>query len=136
FRGRVGPGPPAYSAAKVTGRRAYDLAREGRGADLAARRVQIHEIVVERYAYPELEVTVRCGKGTYIRSLARDLGERLGCGACVQTLRRLCVGPFTTDNAVSLDASVEEARGRLLPPGEALAELPRVTLGPRQAETL
>ena len=72
--------PPAFSAAKVTGRRAYDLARAGREVRLAARRITIYSIDVVRYAYPDLVLEVRCGKGTYVRSLAHDLGERLGCG--------------------------------------------------------
>ena len=72
--------PPAFSAAKVMGRRAYDLARAGREVRLAARRITIYSIDVVRYAYPDLVLEVRCGKGTYVRSLAHDLGERLGCG--------------------------------------------------------
>src|SRR5262249_45363855 len=81
FVGTIEQVPPAYSAAKVTGQRAYDLARRGREVSLQARAVQVHGIEVLRYDYPELEVEVRCGKGTYIRALARDLGARLGCGA-------------------------------------------------------
>ena len=88
FLGEIEQVPPAFSAAKVAGRRAYDLARRGQDVALEARRVRVHGIDVLAYDYPRLEVEVRCGKGTYIRSLARDLGERLGCGGYVETLRR------------------------------------------------
>ncbi|MGL4550695.1 MAG: tRNA pseudouridine(55) synthase TruB [Gemmataceae bacterium] len=112
--------PPAFSAAHVGGRRAYDLARRGEEVRLEPRRVTVYGIEVRRYEYPELEVSVECGKGTYIRSLARDLGEALGVGAYVASLRRTRVGPFTPDQA-SRDGDV-----RVVPAGLALAELPRV----------
>jgi tRNA pseudouridine55 synthase len=120
--------PPAYSAAKVAGQRAYDLARQGEEVTLRARPVQVHGIDLLRYVYPEVEVEVRCGKGTYIRSLARDAGLALGCGAHVRQLRRTRVGPFTAEMAVSLDADGETARSRLLPAGLALADLPRLEI--------
>jgi tRNA pseudouridine55 synthase len=128
FVGVIEQVPPAYSAAKVTGRRAYDLARRGEEVSLTARPVRIDAIDILNYAYPILELEVRCGKGTYIRSLARDLGERLGCGAFVQSLRRTRVGPFTADAALTLDADAETAHTRLLPAEMAVAELPRVEL--------
>jgi tRNA pseudouridine55 synthase len=133
FVGPIEQVPPAYSAAKVTGRRAYDLARGGREVALGARRVEVYGIDVLRYEYPELEVEVRCGKGTYVRSLARDVGERLGCGAYVSALRRTRVGAFTAEGALSPEADAETARSALLPAGLALAGLPRVTLDERQA---
>ena len=128
FVGLLSQTPPAYSAVHVTGQRAYELARRGEEVTLAAKTVQVYGIDVVAYDAPFLDLEVHCGKGTYIRPLARDLGERLGCGALVQTLRRLRVGPFTTDNAVSLDAEAAAARGQLRPLEEAVAELPAVTL--------
>jgi tRNA pseudouridine55 synthase len=128
--------PPSYSAAKVTGQRAYDLAREGREVSLAARPVTIYGIDLVSYAYPHLALEVRCGKGTYIRSLARDLGQRLGCGALVQTLRRTRVGPFAVEEAVTLDTDAETARARVRPLALALVELPRVTLRPAELKRL
>jgi tRNA pseudouridine55 synthase len=128
--------PPAFSAAKIAGRRAYDLARGGGDVVLTARRVCIHGIDVLRYAYPELDLEVRCGKGTYIRSLARDLGEGFGCGGYVQALRRTRVGPFAVKDAATLDADVATVRSRLLPAEAALAELPRVTLSAAEARIL
>jgi tRNA pseudouridine55 synthase len=128
--------PPAYSAALVTGQRAYRLARQGEEVHLGPRPVQIHWIDLLRYEYPELEVEVHCGRGTYIRSIARDLGEKLGGGGYVQTLRRKRVGPFPEEQAVSLDADRDTARSRVLPPALAVAELPRLVLGQRERERL
>jgi tRNA pseudouridine55 synthase len=136
FVGELDQVPPAFSAAKVTGRRAYDLARAGHEITLKPRRIQIYRIDILRYAYPVLDLEVHCGKGTYIRSLARDLGETLGCGALVGTLRRTQVGPFTVEDALTLDADPEEVRRRLLPPEQALAELPRVTLSAEEVRRL
>jgi tRNA pseudouridine55 synthase len=126
--GEIEQVPPAYSAARVTGRRAYDLARRGREVSLEPRRVRIYAIELRAYNYPHLDVTVRCGKGTYIRSLARDLGGRLACGGLVETLRRTRVGPFDAVDALSLEADAATAQSRLLPPAAAVAELPRVTV--------
>jgi tRNA pseudouridine55 synthase len=126
FVGAIEQTPPAYSAAKVAGRRAYDLARQRQEVNLIPRIVHIYGIDVLHYEYPSLKLEVRCGKGTYIRSLARDLGERLGCGAFVQTLRRTCVGPFSVDDAATPGMDAASALARLRPLEEAVAELPRV----------
>lgn len=136
FLGAIEQVPPAFSAAKVTGRRAYDLARRGEQVTLTPRTVQIYAIEVVAYDYPRLVVEVNCGKGTYIRSLARDVGERLGCGGLVQTLRRTRVGPFDAERAVSLDATAETARAAVRPLLEALTDLPRLTLPSHDAQRL
>jgi tRNA pseudouridine55 synthase len=120
--------PPAVSALKVGGRAAYELARKGRPPALAARPVTIYWIVVHRYAWPEVEMEVACGRGTYVRAIARDLGERLATGGCVARLERTAVGPFTGDGAWTLD--------RLGAPGAAarattpLAELAGILAAP------
>ncbi len=129
FVGEIAQVPPAYSAAKVGGRRAYDLARRGRDVALAARPVRVHGIDLLSYDYPRLEIEVRCGKGTYIRSLARDVGDRLGCGGYVEALRRTRVGPFRVEEALPLDAAAAVARAHLLPVAAALSELPHATVG-------
>ena len=134
FLGEIEQVPPAHSAAKVTGRRAYELARRGEKVSLRPRPVHIYAIDILHYDYPNLELEVHCGKGTYIRSLARDLGERLGCGALVQRLRRTRVGPFTAEEALTLEANATTANARLLPIERAVAELPRVIL--RDADLL
>jgi tRNA pseudouridine55 synthase len=128
FIGELPQVPPAYSAAKVTGRRAYDLARRGEAVSLDARSVRIDAIDVLAYAYPRLEIEVRCGKGTYIRSLARDVGERLGCGGLIESLRRTHVGPFAAEGALSPEADPATARAALLPLAAAVATLARLML--------
>jgi tRNA pseudouridine55 synthase len=105
FTGTIAQVPPRFSALKIEGERAYDLAREGKVVELAARPVDIHRL--EFVAMPDAEHTVlaaECGKGTYVRSLARDLGRELGCLGHVVALRRTAVGSFTQDCAVDLDA--------------------------------
>ncbi len=136
FVGEVDQIPPAYSAAKIDGRRAYAVARKGHDVTLAARRVQIHSIETVAYEPPFLELEVRCGKGTYIRSLARDIGERLGCGAYVETLRRLRVGSFDVTDSVTLDANASTARARLLPLEAAVSKLPSVRLVDAEVEAM
>jgi len=103
FRGPIEQVPPAFSAIKVAGQRAYALARRGDAPRLAARTVTIHRLQLLSWDQPTLTVLVACSKGTYIRSLARDLGERLGCGAHLTRLVRLWVGAFGLAQAVSLD---------------------------------
>jgi tRNA pseudouridine55 synthase len=136
FVGDIEQVPPAHSAARISGRRAYDLARQGKNVPLGPRRVHIAALDLLAYAYPRLEIEVRCGKGTYIRSLARDLGERLGCGALVEQLRRTRVGPFLAAKALSLETDRATALSALLPLPAAVAELPAIMLGPGQIHRL
>jgi tRNA pseudouridine55 synthase len=136
FVGEVEQVPPAYSAAKVTGQRAYDLARRGADVSLSARPVRINRVERLAYEYPVLELEIDCGKGTYIRAIARDLGDRLGCGAYVHTLRRTRIGPFLAEDRVQLDLPAEEARRRLLPLTAAVSELPALRLPAREIERL
>jgi tRNA pseudouridine55 synthase len=126
FVGRIEQAPPAYSAAKVSGERAYAMARRGRTVDLAARIVRIDAIEALRYDYPLLSLKIDCGKGAYIRALARDLGERLGCGGYVSKLRRTRVGPFNVEDAEP--PSNNHRPRRLRPLAAAVAHLPAVTL--------
>jgi tRNA pseudouridine55 synthase len=130
FVGWIDQVPPAFSAAKVVGRRAYELARRGEKVALKPHRVHVDRIDILTYDFPHLELEVHCGKGTYIRSLARDLGERLGCGGLVQSLRRTHVGPFEAAEGLFLDADASTARAKLLPPSAAVRHLPQVVLGP------
>ena len=115
FVGAIEQIPPSVSALKVDGHRAHDLVRKGQEVPLAARTVRVKAIRVLAYEWPFLDVEIDCGKGTYIRSIARDLGEILGVGGLVQTLRRTSVGPFEADRGIGLDATPEVARARLLP---------------------
>jgi tRNA pseudouridine55 synthase len=126
FIGDIEQVPPAYSAARISGQRAYDLARRGDEVNLSPRRVRIDRIEIVYCEWPQLELDVHCGKGTYIRSIARDLGASLGVGGYVATLRRTRIGPFTIDAAVSLDATPEEAQKHLLRPAAAVSHKPVV----------
>ncbi len=99
FVGWIEQTPPAYSAVHVGGERAYDLARAGKAVTLQPRRVRVDEIAWVTYAWPTLAVRVRCGRGTYIRSLARDLGRSLGTGGHLASLRRTRVGGFAVEGA-------------------------------------
>jgi tRNA pseudouridine55 synthase len=142
FTGEIMQRPPAYSALKVDGERAYDLARGGAPVALDERPVTIHRLAV--VATPDADHTVleaETGKGAYVRALARDLGRRLGCLGHVTALRRLVVGPFDEANMVSLEtliAAREDGDARsldrfLMPIGIALSGLPEVPVGATDA---
>lgn len=103
FTGRQLQRPPAYAAIKVGGRKLYELARAGQAVDLPPRPVTIHRLRLLAWEPPAMTLLIDCSKGTYIRSLARDLGARLGCGGYLHALRRLRTGPFCLDDAWSLD---------------------------------
>ena len=104
FVGEQTQRPPAFSAVKIGGRRAYRLARRGTAVEMPPRTIVVHAVDLVRYAWPLLEVDIRCAKGVYIRSLARDIGEALGTGGHCRSLRRTAVGPFIEQMAVGLDA--------------------------------
>ena len=121
--------PPAYSALKVDGRRAYELAREGRPVDLKPRSVVVYRLRVVAYDYPELRLDIECGSGTYVRSLGRDLAESLGTAAVMSGLVRTAIGTFRIDQAVDPHGlTCENWTGYLLPPLRAVELLPRVEL--------
>jgi len=121
--------PPMHSAVQINGRRLYDLAREGVEIDRPARRIEITELRRLSFSGTELVVQVTCSKGTYVRTLAMEIGEKLGCGAYLTGLRRTAVAGFTIDQSISLarleEVGVEEARKRLLPVDVLVAGLPR-----------
>ena len=104
FTGTVMQQPPSFSAKKVDGRRAYDLARKGQAPALEPKPVVIHEVRVTGYAWPRLSLDVHCGKGTYIRSIARELGTALRTGGHCTMIRRTAVGAYSIDSAVPLKA--------------------------------
>lgn len=104
FVGEIMQKPPAVSALHVGGRRAYELARAGTPADLPARPVRVYKAELLSYEFPLLRIDVTCGKGTYIRSIARDLGGMLGCGGMLSALRRTASGGFQVQNARALDS--------------------------------
>lgn len=141
FEGEIEQVPPPYSAVRVKGRRAYELAREGEEVDLKPRKVHVYHLELLEWAPPEVVVDVHCSSGTYVRSLAHEIGQRLGCGAHLVGLRRTKSGRFTLRDAVPL-RRLEEAFQTgdwyryLLPAAEALADWPQVTLTIEETETL
>ena len=103
FTGSITQVPPMYSAVKVDGKKLYQLARKGIEVERPAREVTIDSIVIEKIDLPDVTMTVTCSKGTYIRTLCADIGERLGCGACMGTLVRLKAAGLSADDALTLD---------------------------------
>lgn len=136
FLGEIIQIPPAYSALRVGGKRAHQLARKGKPVPLEGRPVRIDRLEIRHYKWPKLELEMQCGKGTYVRSVVRDLGERLGCGGYVQVLRRESIGSFTADQGLSMDAGRQQAWESLLPMRLAVQDLPDVTLGSSEIRTL
>ena len=132
FRGQIEQLPPMHSALKRGGVPLYKLARRGESVERTRRRVEIFELGRVGFACPFLELRVRCSKGTYIRTLAADLGAALGTGAHLAALRRTASGRFAVDAAISLQSfealSEAQRQARLLPLGTLLADLPRVEL--------
>jgi len=122
FRGAYDQRPPAYSAVKVAGVRAYRRARRGETVALPARRVEVAELALLRYAPPDLSFRARVSGGTYLRGLARDVGAALGCGAHLATLTRTAVGPYQLGEAVAPEAVTRQG---LRDPAELVADLPR-----------
>ena len=103
FQGEIMQVPPMYSALKVNGKKLCDLARAGVTVERKARPVTIYEIRIERVELPEIELTVSCSKGTYIRTLCHDIGQKFGCGAAMKSLLRLQAAGFVLDEAHTLD---------------------------------
>ncbi|MBJ6987214.1 MULTISPECIES: tRNA pseudouridine(55) synthase TruB [unclassified Devosia] len=138
FTGLIMQRPPIFSAIKVDGERAYDLARAGEEVELAARPIEVDAINIVSHGDSETVLEVTCGKGTYVRSLARDIAEALGTVGHVTTLHRAQVGPFTDADAVTLEeleaAEAGEVRDALLKPVHAaLVDVPEIRLDALQA---
>jgi tRNA pseudouridine55 synthase len=133
--------PPAYSALKVDGERAYDLAREGETFELAPRHARIDRIEMQACDGETGVFEMSCGKGTYVRAFARDLGRALGCLGHVKALCRLGVGPFSLGAAISLEKLEESAKGGaakrlLLPLATALDDIPALAVTDQEATLL
>ena len=125
--------PPVYSAKKIQGRRSYDLARAGRPAELAPRMVRIDRIDLVNYSWPRVELEIACGGGTYIRSIARDAGEALGCGGLVETLVRTRIGHFAIESAIDPTVLTPDSLQQYLRPSlEAVLDFPRIVLDQSQ----
>jgi tRNA pseudouridine55 synthase len=148
YTGVIEQVPPQFSAIKIAGERAYDLAREGEIVEIPAREVEIHRLTLIKAETDRAHFEVECGKGTYVRSLARDLGRDLGCYGYIATLRRTYVAPFGEETMVPLARlveleAIEEADERLaaldaflIDTGEALSALPHLPVNDDQARRL
>lgn len=137
FVGRIEQVPPLFSAVHVEGRRAYKLARRGADIEIPPREVEVHRIELLSYSFPEVEAEIECGSGTYIRSIGRDLGEHLGCGAVMSALVRTRVGPFHLENSCAPeDLSAETLPRCLLPAALAVAEYPQRKLTETEVEDI
>jgi tRNA pseudouridine55 synthase len=129
FLGDIQQIPPAHSAVKIRGRRAYQLARAGKAVELSPRTVSIHRLSICRYEYPELELEIDCGSGTYVRSLGRDIAAALGTSAVMSALERVAIGRFHVDDAVAVDElAADTLQMHLQPALAAVADLPQVVL--------
>ncbi len=142
FTGEIEQIPPMHSALKVNGQPLYKLAHQGKEIERKPRQVHIYQIELLRHDGDELDIAVHCSKGTYIRTLAEDIGEQLGCGAHLSALRRTASGPFALENAVSLSQLEQLATGDedfsrldavLVPAEDALRDWPSVSLSDNTA---
>lgn len=131
FRGSFEQKPPMFSAVKVQGKRLYELARKGEEVERPSRPVTVHELLLQDFTQTEVRLKVRCSKGFFVRTLAHELGEALGCGAHLKALRRTLSGPFTLDQALPLE-QIEKlgasAVQSLVSMEEALREMPAFTV--------
>ncbi len=134
FRGPILQVPPMYSALKVNGQKLCDLARKGREVERKPRPVTIHQLTLEAFTGDALRLRVRCSKGTYIRTLCKDIGQALGCGGCMAQLRRVSAGDYTIDQAVPLQTLLEAERPEEYLRGvdTMFSRYPAVTLTPKQ----
>jgi len=132
FRGEIEQLPPMHSAIKHLGRPLYAYARSGESVPRSPRRIALRRLELEKIEGNTAVLFVECSKGTYIRALAEDIGEALGCGAHLAALERTVVGPFRLDQSITLDAlealSPAERRGRLLPPEALVGSRPRLVI--------
>ncbi len=137
FTGTLAQVPPMHSALKKDGKPLYDYARKGIQFDLEPRQIVIYECVIQNIALPEFSVLVRCSKGTYVRSLARDIGLALGCGAHLSGLRRTQAGPLAAAQAYTVNQlealELDQRRSCLLPVDSLLGSLSKVELSEVQA---
>ncbi|MBM4288476.1 MAG: tRNA pseudouridine(55) synthase TruB [Deltaproteobacteria bacterium] len=138
FVGEQWQTPPLFSALHFQGRRLYQYARQGIAVEVPPRKITIMDLTLESLQLPEVTFRVTCSKGAYIRTLAADLGRELGCGAYLQALQRLRVGPFTLDQAMSLPARPDEQTPEklwehLIPLADCLPHLPTLQMGATEA---
>ncbi len=108
FTGKILQRPPAFSAVKVQGKRAYALARQGKAVQLKPREIEVYDLQLVNFSFPKFQLRIHCGSGTYVRSLGRDIAEKLGTGAIMTSLSRIAIGDFKLANALNLDDLTKE----------------------------
>ncbi len=137
FIGEIEQTPPQYSAIKVDGQRAYKAARAGKSVDIKARPVQIESLRLLQFDYPDFQIEIKCGKGTYVRTLGRDIAKVLGSDVVMTELQRTAIGEFSIDSAVSLDQIQQnDIESCLLDAKSLVAGLPTTTLNDSEIERL
>lgn len=136
FRGEILQTPPMYSALKVDGKKLYELARKGVEVERKPRPITIYELTLLKVAEDGIHLRVHCSKGTYIRTLCKDIGQALGCGGCMAALRRVQAGEYTAAQAVPLETLLESENPEqyLLTVDSMFANHPQVTLTPKQEQ--
>ena len=134
FRGKIQQIPPMYSALKVNGQKLFDLARKGKEVDRQPREIEIYRLECLEFSGTTARLLVHCSKGTYIRTLCKDIGAALGCGGCMAALRRVTAGEYTIDEAVTLAELVEaeNPEAYLRPVDSMFRNYPAMTLSPKQ----
>ena len=134
FRGKIMQIPPMYSALKVGGQKLVDLARKGKTVERQPREIEIFELTCVEFSGKTARLRVRCSKGTYIRTLCKDIGEALGCGGCMAELRRVQAGEYTIEESVSLTVLLETEHPEqyLRPVDSMFRKFPRITLSAKQ----
>ena len=136
FRGKIQQIPPMYSALKVNGQKLYDLARKGQTVERQSREIEIFELTCLEFSGDTARLRIHCSKGTYIRTLCKDIGQALGCGGCMESLRRVRAGEYDISVAVPLAELLEtqEPEKYLRPVDSMFLNHPSVTLTPKQTE--
>ena len=136
FRGKIQQIPPMYSAIKINGQKLCDLARKGREVERQPREIEIFELTCLEFSGETARLRVHCSTGTYIRTLCKDIGAALGCGGCMESLRRVSAGEYTLADAVPLAEllETEEPEKYLRPVDSMFAGYPAVTLTPKQTQ--
>ena len=136
FRGKIQQIPPMYSAIKINGQKLCDLARKGKEVDRQPREIEIFELTCLEFAGNTARLRIHCSKGTYIRTLCKDIGAALGCGGCMESLRRVSAGEYTIDEAVPLAELLETENPEqfLRPVDSMFRNHPAVTLTPKQEQ--
>ena len=136
FRGEISQIPPMYSAIKIHGQKLCDLARKGKEIERPARAVTIYELTLLAFSATTAKLRIHCSKGTYIRTLCKDIGLALGCGGCMASLRRIQAGSYLLADTVPLQTLLESPQpdAYLLPVDSLFSQYPPVTLSPKQTE--